>query len=167
MKSSNSKIMEHPVDCHYRQIVLDFYMCGAVLGGSSECPIWLSACPFCSDAHRSPKKREKPCATLLWVPSRSTWKFVCSEDGAYGCRSELSFPTFLKKLNSAMGRQYLADRYGVLTAARGAYCPNSGRPAGVGRSPNFRSRTKPQNQRPQRPSKSNPGNGQIGDRPQP
>ena len=159
--------MEHVIDQRYRQIVLDHYFTHATLTGTPEFPKWVGPCPFCSHTRKTPSKQRSKCAALLWIPTENAWKFSCRNGGSVQCSHALSFANFLKNLNPALGRRYLLDRYSVGTTGKGTNCPNPEFLKQFGQPPKFRSRTKPQNQRPQGPSKSKPEDGQNVDRPQP
>lgn len=159
--------MENVIDQRYRHIVLGNYLDAPTFIGTPEFPKWVAPCPFCSDTRKTPWKRKSKCAALIWIPTQNTWKFSCRHGGSLECSSATSFANFLKNLNPALGRQYLVDRYSAGATGKGTNCPNPEFLKQFGQPPQFRSRTKPQNQRPQRPSRSNPEDGQIEDRPQP
>jgi len=158
--------MENVIDQRYRQIVLDHYFNGATLTGTPQFPKWVAPCPLCSHTRKTEAKRRSKCAALLWIPTENTWKFSCRNGGTLQCSYAMSFLNLLKHLNPALARQYVLDRYSSGSTGKGTNCPNPEVLKKFGQPPKFRSRTKPQNQRPQHLPKSNPEDGQIGDRPQ-
>ena len=69
--------LESAIDKKYRELILQKYFNNPVLKGTSQCPKWVSPCPFCSSARKSESKRNEKVAALLWNETQKSWVFTC------------------------------------------------------------------------------------------
>jgi len=107
--------MESFVDRKYRLKLFEYCLKKPVLLGSPSVPQWRLECPLCGASG----------ASLVWLPARSTCKFLCSTKNPNNCRVQVEFPILLKMWNLPLYYQYLQEREEEGTAGAGFNVPKA------------------------------------------
>ena len=76
-------------------------------------PLWKMECPLCG-ARKS---------TLIWMPSKSTWKFFCNTSTSRNCQAQMEFPILLKRWCPELFLSYQQERFEAGTTGAGFNCP--------------------------------------------
>ena len=105
--------MESFIDEEYRLALFDSCLKKPVFTGTPSNPSWKLECPLCGAAG----------ASLVWLPSRSTTKFLCPTKSSRNCRVQVEFPVLLKMWNLPLYYQYLQEREEEGTAGAGFNVP--------------------------------------------
>lgn len=74
---------------------------------------WRIECPLCGARN----------STLIWMPSKSTWKFFCSTSSSRNCQSQMEFPILLKTWCHDLFLSYQQERFEAGTTGAGFNCP--------------------------------------------
>jgi hypothetical protein len=115
--------MESFVDRKYRLLLFRCCVEKPVLIGSPAIPKWKLECPLCGGAG----------ASMVWIGSKSTYKFLCSASRRGNCGVHAEFPVLLKIWNRSLFDQYLQEREEEGTTGFGFNCPRRSpeRPSGA------------------------------------
>ena len=113
---------ESTIDKKYREFILQKYFNNPVLKGTSECPKWVSPCPFCSSARKSESKRIEKVAALLWNETRRSWVFTCRRKAC--THRTLSFPKLIERLDAQLFLEYQQERFHAGSTGFQTNCPN-------------------------------------------
>ena len=101
--------LESIIDKKYRELILQKYFNNPVLKGTSQCPKWVSPCPFCSSARKSESKRNEKVAALLWNETQRSWVFTCRRKACP--HRTLSFPKLIERLNAELFLVYQQEHF--------------------------------------------------------
>ena len=110
--------MESLIDRKYRLLLFQCSAKPPVFAGSPSNPKWKLECPLCG----------APGASLVWISSKNTYKFLCSASRRGNCGVHVEFPVLLKMWNLRLFDQYLQEREDEGTTGFGFNCPR--RPPG-------------------------------------
>ena len=113
---------ESSIDKEYREFILQKYFNNPVLKGTSQCPKWVSPCPFCSSARKSESKRNEKVAALLWNETQRSWVFSCRRKTCL--HRTLSFPKLIERLNTQLFLEYQQERFHAGSTGFQTNCPN-------------------------------------------
>ena len=113
---------ESTIDKNYREFILQKYFNNPVLKGTSQCPKWVSPCPFCSSARKSESKRNEKVAALLWNETQRSWVFTCRRKAC--SHRTLSFPKLIEHLNAQLFLEYQQERFHAGSTGFQTNCPN-------------------------------------------
>jgi hypothetical protein len=105
--------MESFIDRKYRLILFKCSDKEPVFTGSPQIPKWKLQCPLCGGSG----------ASLIWLPARDTWKFLCDSSRRGNCGVHAEFPILLKIWNPNLYREYLQEREEAGTTGFGFNCP--------------------------------------------
>ena len=114
--------LESSIDKEYREFILQKYFNNPVLKGTSQCPKWVSPCPFCSSARKSESKRNEKVAALLWNETQRSWVFTCRRKACL--HRTLSFPKLIEHLNAQLFLEYQQDRFHAGSTGFQTNCPH-------------------------------------------
>lgn len=81
--------MESFADRKYRLNLFEYCLKKPVLVGSPSVPQWRLECPLCGASG----------ASLVWLPARNAYKFLCSTKNRNNCGVQVEFPILLKMWN--------------------------------------------------------------------
>ena len=113
---------ESSIDRKCREFILQKYFNHPVLKGTSQCPKWISPCPFCSSARKSESKRNEKVAALLWNETQRSWIFTCRRKACLHRTS--SFPKLLEHLNAQLFLEYQQERFHAGSTGLQTNCPH-------------------------------------------
>ena len=113
---------ESSIDRKYREFILQKYFNNPVLKGTSQCPKWVSPCPFCSSARKSESKRNEKVAALLWNETQRSWVFSCRRKACL--HRTLSFPNLIEHLNAQLFLEYQQERFHAGATGFKTNCPH-------------------------------------------
>ena len=113
---------ESTIDRKYRELILQKYFNNPVLKGISQCPKWVSPCPFCSSARKSESKRNEKVAALLWNKTQRSWVFTCRRKACP--HRTLSFPKLIERLNAQLFLDYQQKPFHAGSTGFQTNCPN-------------------------------------------
>ena len=114
--------IESTIDRKYRGFILQKYFSNPVLKGTSQCPKWVSPCPFCSSARKSESKRNEKVAALLWNETQRSWVFTCRRKSCL--HRTLSFPKLIEHLNAQLFLEYQQERFHAGSTGFQTNCPH-------------------------------------------
>ena len=114
--------IESTIDKKYREFILQKYFSNPVLKGTSQCPKWVSPCPFCSSARKSESKRNEKVAALLWNETQRSWVFTCRRKSCL--HRTLSFPKLIEHLNAQLFLEYQQERFHAGSTGFQTNCPH-------------------------------------------
>ena len=107
--------MESSVDRKYRQKLFEYCLKKPVPVPVPGVPQWRLECPLCGASGSS----------LVWLPARSTYKFLCSTKSPSNCRVQVEFPILLKMWNLPLYYQCLQEREEEGAAGAGFNVPKA------------------------------------------
>lgn len=107
--------METWIDRKYRLELFNCCLKKPVFTGSPSKLAWKFECPLCGAAG----------ASLVELPARSTYKFLCPSRNPRNCGVQVEFPILLKMWNPPLYRQYLEEREEAGTAGAGFNVPRA------------------------------------------
>ena len=113
---------ESTIDKKYREFILQKYFNNPVLKGTSQCPKWVSPCPFCSSARKSESKRNEKVAALLWNETQRSWVFTCRRKACL--QRTLSFPKLIERLDAQLFLEYQQERFHAGSTGFQTNCPH-------------------------------------------
>ena len=113
---------ESTIGKKYREIILQKYFDNPVLKGTSQCPKWVSPCPFCSSGRKSESKRNEKVAALLWNETQKSWVFTCRRKACL--HRTLSFPKLMERLDSQLFLEYQQERFHAGSMGFQTNCPH-------------------------------------------
>jgi len=105
--------MESFIDRNYRLKVFQYLPQKPVFTGTPTNPKWRLECPLCGG----------PGAAMVWMESKSTFKFLCSSNRRHNCGVHAEFPILLKMWNKQLFVQYLQEREEEGSTGPGFNCP--------------------------------------------
>ena len=119
--------MESFIDRRYRLLLFQCCAKNPVFTGSPTNPKWKLECPLCGASG----------ASLVWMPSKSTFKFLCPASRRQNCGVHAEFLILLKMWNVRLFAQYLQQREEEGSTGPGFNCPRlaDAFPQGVPRAP--------------------------------
>jgi len=107
--------MESAIDRKYRLALFNSCLKKPVMTGNPNSPKWKLECPLCGSTG----------ASLVWMPARSTYKFISSTKNSRNCGVQAEFPILLKMWNLPLFHQYLQEREEEGTAGSGFNVPRA------------------------------------------
>ncbi len=130
--------MESFIDRRYRLLLFQCCARNPVFTGSPTNPKWKLECPLCGASG----------ASLVWMPSKNTFKFLCPASRRQNCGVHAEFPILLKMWNVRLFAQYLQQREEEGSTGPGFNCPRlaDAFPQGVPRAPQRTRRSQPNSQ---------------------
>jgi hypothetical protein len=106
-------IHESYIDRKYRLLLFDTCQKKPELTKLQGKTCWSLECPLCSAKG----------AQLVWLPHKSTWKFLCSTKSRKNCQVQMEFPVLLKSWCKSLFLSYQQERTDAGTAGAGFNCP--------------------------------------------
>ena len=70
-------------------------------------------CPICDGRNGS----------MVWMPHKKTWKFLCDTKNPKNCHSHMEFPVLLRAWNPSLFKSYQQERLEAGTTGAGFNCP--------------------------------------------
>ena len=106
-------IQESYIDRKYRLLLFDTCQKKPELTKLQGKTCWSLECPLCSANG----------AQLVWLPQKSTWKFLCSTKSRKNCQVHMEFPVLIKSWCKSLFLSYQQERTDAGTAGAGFNCP--------------------------------------------
>lgn len=106
-------INESYIDRKYRLLLFDTCQKKPELTKLQGKTCWTLECPLCSANG----------AQLVWLPHKSTWKFLCSTKSRKNCQVQMEFPVLIKSWCKSLFLSYQQERTDAGTAGAGFNCP--------------------------------------------
>jgi len=104
---------ESYIDRKYRLLLFDTCLKKPELTKLQGKTCWTLECPLCGAKG----------AQLVWLPHKSTWKFLCSTKSRKNCQSHMEFPVLLKVWCQSLFLCYQQERAEAGTTGAGFNCP--------------------------------------------
>ena len=105
--------LESCIDRKYRLLLFKSRSVPPEVKKLNPYPLWQMECHLCG-ARKS---------TLIWMPSKSTWKFFCNTSTSRNCQAQMEFPILLKRWCPELFLSYQQDRFEAGTTGAGFNCP--------------------------------------------
>lgn len=106
---------ESCVDRKYRLLLFDTCQKKPELTKLQSKTCWTLECPLCGANG----------AQMVWMPHKSTWKFLCSTRSRKNCQAHMEFPVLLRTWCPSLFLSYQQERTDAGTAGAGFNCPRA------------------------------------------